>query len=479
MAHLAHEHAAPLVRLVQPRVCGNCPAVDAVDHLLRATRWERLAQLFHHRRKPAIEADHQARRTFGLRRFVRLTERVQLLGRDHHRLLDEDVLAGRQRPRRKLGVGAVAGGDEHGVDGRIIEQRLKVGGAVVEPELFCLLLRVQARGRDQPDELRPVVGLHVRDEVQRRVVARPHEPDAQGVARHVSGSRLETDDVLLRLRYVVIQHDTDVRLIAVLDELVGIERVREVKPMRRERIDVELALGHEREDGLHVALLRPPHVVVRVVDPALLVRRVVAPRAVRHRDLDLQLLVVVGIARDVHPHGAHDDDLPLAPGDLASQLDGAVALRGGRNERVIGPAPPVNASTAAAGSSSDDTTPRSIPIFFANSTFDAFRSIPMTRQPFALRSWTVMRPIRPSPTTATYSPSCGRASRTPCSAMLATVLYAAASNETPSGMGATRFFGTKFTSAWLAYPAPAIATRSPTCTPRTSAPTCSTMPAAL
>ena len=68
----------------------------------------------------------------------------------------------------------------------------------------------------------------------------------------------------------------------------------------------------------------------------------------------------------------------------------------------------------------------------------------------------------PSPTTTTRSPSVGSARRTPCMAIAPSVVKAACSTDTPSGTAATRFAGTDTTSAWLARPAPAHATRWPT-----------------
>ena len=51
-----------------------------------------------------------------------------------------------------------------------------------------------------------------------------------------------------------------------------------------------------------------------------------------------------------------------------------------------------------------------------------------TRQPCARRICTASRPIAPSPITTARSPSCGSASRTPCSAMAPSVVNAASSN---------------------------------------------------
>ena len=79
--------------------------------------------------------------------------------------------------------------------------------------------------------------------------------------------------------------------------------------------------------------------------------------------------------------------------------------------------------------------------------------------------------------TAKVSPSVGRAWRSACSAIAPSVAKAASSSVTPAGTFAHRWCGTRFSSAWLASPAPAQATRSPTPKPLTPAPTASTRPA--
>ena len=59
------------------------------------------------------------------------------------------------------------------------------------------------------------------------------------------------------------------------------------------------------------------------------------------------------------------------------------------------------------------------------------------------------------------------------------MVSAAHSIGTPSGTFAHRLPGTLTISAWLAYPAPAHATRSPSDSPRTAAPSSTTVPAEL
>ena len=83
----------------------------------------------------------------------------------------------------------------------------------------------------------------------------------------------------------------------------------------------------------------------------------------------------------------------------------------------------------------------------------------------------MISPMRPRPMTQATSPSARFARRTPCSAIAPTVEVAASSREHPSGMRQTRLRLTETKSAWLACPAPAQATLSPTAKSVTSSPT--------
>ncbi len=105
-------------------------------------------------------------------------------------------------------------------------------------------------------------------------------------------------------------------------------------------------------------------------------------------------------------------------------------------------------------------------------------SIPATSQPEAMASRAASCPTRPSPITTTLAPGPASASRSPCSAMAATVANAASWAGTPSGTAAHSRPGTAWNSAWLALPAPPVATSWPARRPLTAEPTSTTMPAA-
>jgi hypothetical protein len=141
------------------------------------------------------------------------------------------------------------------------------------------------------------------------------------------------------------------------------------------------------------------------------------------------------------------------------------------------PKPPVDV-WARSTKSAPAPAPQVAPWETASSIRAGSRSEAITRHPFARSSWTVSWPMIPSPITPIVSPSVGSARRTPCMAMAPSVTVDASPRETPGGTLTARFTGTAITSAWLAMPAPAQATRSPTANPTTSSPISTTTPAA-
>ena len=67
------------------------------------------------------------------------------------------------------------------------------------------------------------------------------------------------------------------------------------------------------------------------------------------------------------------------------------------------------------------------------------RSMPKTSQPLAFNNCPVIWPKSPNPITHTFSPNLGSACRTPCKAIAPSVVKAASSKETLSGIFTTRF----------------------------------------
>ena len=143
------------------------------------------------------------------------------------------------------------------------------------------------------------------------------------------------------------------------------------------------------------------------------------------------------------------------------------------------PCPPECRRHKSRNSASDVVTANA-PIFAASCARSGCKSKPMTRHPAATRTCSVSCPRRPSPISATVSPSLASAVRTPWMATAPTVVNAALSKFTlAEGIRATSIRGTHANSACTANPAPAHATRSPGFRSQIPSPTSSTVPALL
>ena len=236
----------------------------------------------------------------------------------------------------------VAGGDHHGVDRVVGQQAPVVGGAALEAEPPLGVGRRQpGRGRhlDQPD-VGPVA--QVGQEHAGGVAAGPDhaEPDHRPGDRPAGRSVGRAGGGLPALRRPVgrvAEQHADAAVLAALDPLVGADRVVERQHRGDERVEVEPALGHQVQEAGHVAPFGPADVADRVVDPVLLVGRVVASGAVRAREADLQLLGVVLGPGQVQAALADVDDPGPVPGQLGGELDRLVGVAAGGEEDVVGP----------------------------------------------------------------------------------------------------------------------------------------------
>src|SRR4029453_16023623 len=99
------------------------------------------------------------------------------------------------------------------------------------------------------------------------------------------------------------------------------------------------AAGQQVEEAAQVAPLGPADVADRVVDPALLVDRVIAAGAVGAREADVQLLGVVVVPGQVQPALADVDHAGTVARQLSGQLDGLVGVAAGGEEDVGGTRP--------------------------------------------------------------------------------------------------------------------------------------------
>ncbi|AUX21507.1 uncharacterized protein SOCEGT47_019930 [Sorangium cellulosum] len=301
MAALAHDAPPALGRVREPARVGHAPRVDPRDHHEpRAPPGERVPHRLRERREPAIEPDLQATPRPG----HRLRERRELRLVDRRRLLQEHVAARGERLRRLRRVARVPRRDHHRVHRRERERRVDVAQHVLRPEPVRRVPRREAAPRYRRHELRARELRERRQEHARRERARPHHRDPQRgpVAPDVLRPDLRHRRGARRALRVGEQH-AEVRLRPLAGHhRVRVERVLEREAVRHQAQDVEPLRLDRAQHRLEVAALRPAHVADRVVVAALLVRGIVAPRAVAARDDELQLLVVVRLARDLDRH---------------------------------------------------------------------------------------------------------------------------------------------------------------------------------
>ena len=103
--------------------------------------------------------------------------------------------------------------------------------------------------------------------------------------------------------------------------------------------DIDLAGLDQPQEGLHVAALGPAHVAVGVVLTILLVGRVVAAGTVGGGQPQLEFLQVVGLARQIHAHGAEHHHPALPAADLSGDFDRTVVLGARSDQHAIGAVP--------------------------------------------------------------------------------------------------------------------------------------------
>ena len=149
MAHLAEQPAA-LPGVVVPVPVRDRPGGDPVHHQLRRRdAGERPPRGQHRGGPPAVEADRQ----LGAGLAPGLLDRVQLVLGQRQGLLAPDVPARGQGPRRQAGMRVVRGGDDHRLDARVGQQRVRAGHRLLEAVLLGHPAGGQAAGRGHRDEL--------------------------------------------------------------------------------------------------------------------------------------------------------------------------------------------------------------------------------------------------------------------------------------------------------------------------------------
>lgn len=340
MAALADHAPAAHLGVLGPVVHGDGPGVDGHDHGLGLAHGSQgLAQGHGQGGEAAVEADHEHL----LRALVRQgLDLGQLVQGQAQGFFHEHVLAGREALFDHGGVGVVAGGDDHGVHGRVGENALRVRGGRGKTELLAQVGSGDARARRNGRQTRPARLLHGRQQHPARIPARPDHADDRRRRGHGLALDRQGDGAahVHRVRGIG-QDDADIRLRVVRDHAVGFFRVFDGETMGGQRPHVDLAGGHEVEDGLEIALLGPAHVGDGVILRLVLVLRIIAAGAVGAGDLEGQFLLVKDGAGQFEPGHAHQHDAPALAAHGGRLHDRLRGLGGGGDEH------PVHAATMA------------------------------------------------------------------------------------------------------------------------------------
>ena len=341
MPALADE-PGPLGLVEVPAAGPEPPGVDQVAQRDRlADLAEATPEVEEAGREAPVEPDHQA---VVAGAGHRLLDARQLLVAERQRLLDVDRLAALESGADEVGVGAVPGGHEHGVEAVVLDHRPGLGAGGLEAEGTLGVDARQRPCRGDPDQ-RDVVGggqagqQHRRgvaagaDDAQaHRAVAGPGPPGGAGSG----GARGVHADRSRAVPGRVGQQVADPGDPAGAQPLVDLRRLGDRVVARDERCDVEGAVGQQREEAGDVALLGPAHVAQRVVDAVELVAVVVAARAVGAREPDVELLLVVGVPGQVEARLADVDDAGPVASQPRGELDGLVARPARGQEDVVG-----------------------------------------------------------------------------------------------------------------------------------------------
>src|SRR5260370_42424714 len=98
------------------------------------------------RSEPAVETNHENRLATRLLVLVCPHDVAQLIFIQAQRLFTEHVLTGLQRCQHLSGMQVMTGGDNDGVDRRIVDQAVFIGGTVVKSELLRDVMGMGAIG---------------------------------------------------------------------------------------------------------------------------------------------------------------------------------------------------------------------------------------------------------------------------------------------------------------------------------------------
>ena len=235
-------------------------------------------------------------------------------------LLDEHGFAALEGRARERSVRVMAGCDEQRIDIVVVEDGLGADRCVRKPEPALRVDRSQrAAGRDV-HEVDVRCGRKVRQQHRRRVVTGADEPDPQwssGARDRATGCpcrrRLDRNRTRgdRRQRARILEQVADAAHAA--GHQAGIDLGCDVdgERLRHEGLDVEEVTREQIDEAREIAPFRPADIGRRIVDALELVAVVVSPGSVGAREADVELLVVVGVPReieaalpDVHDPGA-------------------------------------------------------------------------------------------------------------------------------------------------------------------------------
>src|ERR1017187_3401286 len=105
--------------------------------------------------------------------------------------------------------------------------------------------------------------------------------------------------------------------------------------MGGELFDGKLALAHQAQASLHVALGRPPSIAKRIIHSLFLIKRIPASRTERGGNRELKFFLKKRRPRNLQTHNPHKHDTPLGTADFRGELDGLIALGGSRKQNGV------------------------------------------------------------------------------------------------------------------------------------------------
>ena len=162
------------------------------------------------------------------------------------------------------------GEDGDGVYARVAENVIDRGGGIGKAELPGRMLRMEAPGRGDPDQLDGAGSLYGWQERGFRKVACSYHAETHVGA--LSACRREFHLAVRRpLRRTVREQDPQgARTVLARDQAVGSRGFLNREAMRDQRFWIQLARGHQIHDGLKVAAFRPADLPDRIVVAAAL-----------------------------------------------------------------------------------------------------------------------------------------------------------------------------------------------------------------